>query len=324
MKLRPLTSYSALHEGIACWNRAFSGVGFDRRVADQRLFMPAPGVTVEVWGGYEEGGLEAILVTKRLEELRAGYDKPVGWISLLAADPDHGTLRATLEELLEHALGRFEARGITDVRFGGDLRKFIPGLPSDAPTAYEAALEATGFGRRGTLSDLYCRLDAGGVDTVVEAYALTPEDVTVRAGRTGDEPSLREFVQQSFPGRWAFQIESNCRLPGAIGDYWLVFKGERLVAFARTGDMESTVVSACANWRDRWGPDYCGLGPIGVCEAHRGNGYGLALIATVMHAYWEAGHRHMTIDGVADGLLNYYARLGFEPELAFEKYTIGL
>lgn len=324
MNVRPLTSYSELLEGVECWNAMFPTLAFDRQVARQRLLMPAPGVDVHAWGGYTSGSLTGVLVTKHLTEPRAGYDERVGWISLLAVDPDHIPLRPGLVALLERAIEWFNDRGVTHVTLGGDIKKFVPGLPRQAPDEYRAALDQVGFDAGGLISDLYRALDDPLVDGLVERHGSPAGEVTIRAARQSDESALREFVRREFPGRWAYQVTSNCRLPGAIDDYWLVAAGDEPIAFARTGDTDSTVLSACVNWVDRWGPAYCGLGPIGVAKDHRGSGYGLALIAQVMAEFSARGHRHMTIDGVADGLLDYYAKLGFKPTISFERYTYDL
>lgn len=323
MELQTLTSRTALRKGVDCWNSAFQNVAFEPRIARQRLLMPAPGVDVNLWGGYDGDDLEAVVATKHLEEPLAGYDSCIGWISMFAVNPQRTETRQATERLLEHAVGWLRDRGVERIRFGGDLRKFVPGLPSGAPAAYIEALETVGFERDGTISDLYCRLDSPTGDNVGGLYESVPPDVTVRPARSGDEPDLREFVQQHFPGRWAYQVDSNCRLPGTIADYWLVCREQTPVVFARTGTWDSTVLSSCVNWGARWGPNYCGLGPIGVAEAHRGNGYGLALIAAAMRQFRNEGYRHMTIDGVADGLLDYYAKLGFEPALTFETFTMS-
>jgi predicted N-acetyltransferase YhbS len=319
MDLRPITSRTALQAGVECWNRAFPATPIAPRIARQRLLMPAPGVDVDCWGGYRGGDLRGVVATKRLPEPIAGYDRPVGWVSMLAVDPQVGETRAAVKCLLDHAVDWLSDRGAERVGFGGDLRKVVPGLPSEAPTAYVEAVEAVGFERDGPSSDLYYALDSGVADAAIEQYADTAPGVTVRPARPDNESALREFVERNFPGRWAYQVESNCRLPGAISDYWLVCEAGTPVAFAGTGRWDSTVLSSCVNWGARWGPAYCGLGPIGVAESHRGNGYGLALIATVMQQFRADGHRHMTIDGVRDGLFDYYAKLGFEPALSFEQ-----
>lgn len=319
MELRPITSRTALREGVDCWNRAFPEVAVAPRIARQRFLMPAPGVDVTLWGGYRGDDLVAIVATKGLEEPLAGYDRRVGWVSMLAVDPVVGETGERIEFLLDHAVDSLREGGAERVRFGGDLRKFVPGLPSGAPDAYVEALEAVGFEHDGTSSDLYRPLD-GSDDAAIEQYAATSPAVTVRSAGPGDESALCEFVKRAFPGRWAYQVESNCRLPGTLSDYWLVYRDGTPVAFARTGRWDSMVLSSCVNWGARWGPDYSGLGPIGVAEEHRGNNYGLALIATAMRQFRADGYRHMTIDGVRDGLFDYYAKLGFEPTLTFDQF----
>lgn len=56
-------------------------------------------------------------------------------------------------------------------------------------------------------------------------------------------------------------------------------------------------------------------------ECWNANAYGFAFIAEVIVTFAAGGHRHMPFDGVADGLLDYYSKLGCEPTLLFERYT---
>ncbi|WP_435361693.1 GNAT family N-acetyltransferase [Haloarchaeobius sp. DFWS5] len=321
MDCRRLTRRATIHEGVARWNACHPTVAFDHRIAEQRLFSPADGVATTAWGGFVDGDLAGFVATKRLREPVPGYpETDTGWVSLMVVDP---LLADPVEDgttLLETAVGDMRDDGITTIRFGVDIRKFLPGLPA-AAEVYAPALESVGFERGRELWDLYCDIGSPDARAAMAPHLDAPDGVRARRARPEDEVALHAFMEREFDGRWAYQVETNCRLPGGLQDYWLVERDDEVVAFARTGCADSSVLTACVNWLDRWGARYCGLGPIGVAEDERGNGYGLHLIASAMDTFRETGYHHMTIDGVAAGLLDYYAQLEFSPELAFVGYA---
>lgn len=174
------------------------------------------------------------------------------------------------------------------------------------------------------IADLYQDISTPAAADAFEPYLQTDADVRIDRVETPSEADqLHAFLKREFAGRWAFQAATNCRLPGSTRDYWLVWHDDQPVAFARTGTANSPVLSSCVNWPAVFGDRYCGLGPIGVGENARGNAFGLKLIAAVADAFRSDGYHHMTIDGVAPRLFDYYDKLGFEPWMEFAEYELS-
>ncbi|MFC6734118.1 GNAT family N-acetyltransferase [Haladaptatus sp. DYSN1] len=327
MEITRLTTRRTILDCIDRWNAIHPSVPFARRLAAQRIFMPAPGVSATVWGVVPESGDAPVgfAITKHLSRPVPGYeDATTGWLSLFTLDPVACDVADDGADLLETALSHLRDRGVTTVILGSDIRKFMPALPRPVHDHYTDLLEAVDFEAGGTVADLYCDLRAPGTDERLSEHRSLSASVDVGPVEPATEPALHDFMAREFPGRWQFQVEANCTHPGGVDDYWVVRDEGEVVAFARTGTADSPVLSACLNWVEKWGPRTCGLGPIGVAESRRREGHGLLLIANVMAAFRERGYQHMVIDGVADGLRGYYAQLGFEPAIEFVSYRATL
>jgi predicted N-acetyltransferase YhbS len=327
MNIRRLTTRERILDCVDLWNDLHPTVPIARRIAEQRVFMSAPSVAVTVWGVFPDSAdeLAGFVITKHLARSVTGYEvADRGWLSLLAVDPLAVDVDDAGPRLVRHALDALRDQGVERVTVGSDIRKFFPALPVAVRDCYGDVLEEVGFETGATLADLYCDTTTPSSRDRIDRHSDAPHDVTVNRVTPATEDALHEFMRREFPGRWQLQVEANCAHPGGLDDYWIVTNGDEVVAFARTGTADSTVLSACVNWVAKWGPRTCGLGPIGVAESHRGDGYGLLLIATAMAAFREAGYHHMTIDGVAPGLRPYYAKLGFDPALEFVAYRSEL
>ncbi|WP_137287647.1 GNAT family N-acetyltransferase [Halorussus salinisoli] len=322
MDLRPLVTREEILTGVDLWNELHPTIAISRRLATQKLYTPSPGVAVRVWGGFDGDDLVGFVVAKYLTEPVPGYeDGSQGWISLLAADGTHSDARTLRNELVETAVNVIRDQGIDDIRFGKDVQKFVAGVPKPLNDHYGPPLESSGLTEGGVVADLYQDISTPAAADMVEAYLPTENDVRVDRVRTpAEEDQLHGFLEREFPGRWASQAATDCRLPGSTRDYWLLWEDSEPVAFARTGTATSPVLSSCTNWTAVFGERYCGLGPIGVAEDARGNARGLTLIANVMATFSGEGYHHMTIDGVVPRLYDYYAKLGFQPWLKFVEY----
>lgn len=318
MDIERLIDQSTILDSIARWNELHLDYALAQRLAVQNLYSPVPGVHVTARGAFDGENLIGAILTKHLTEPVPGYpDGDAGWVSLFVVDSRVADLHDVGLMLLTETLADLRDQGVGTVSFGNDVQKFFPGLPTDLKGNYLAVLEDAGFEQVNDTADLYADLTTPEVQTRLVERLDDRADVTFDRARPNEATALQEFVARELSDRWAYQVECTARLPGGLHDYWVARRDDDIVAFARTGTADSAVLSSCVNWVERFGPAYCGLGPIGVAQDARGEGIGLDLIATVMTDFDDRGYQHMTIDGVTERLEGYYAKLGFEPEFRF-------
>ncbi|WP_227378661.1 GNAT family N-acetyltransferase [Haladaptatus halobius] len=316
VEVRRLTDYDAVRAGIDLWNEARPAFAVPERLVAQNVFAPFAGLNVTALGGFAGGDLVATALGKQLTERIADYAGPEqGWVSLFAVDPTVENRDAAADELLAAVERAMVERGVTRLRFGGDPGQFFPGLPVDFD-GLRARLSDVGFESRGTVHDLRRGIASFEAPDRIRSVGESWPELTLE--RVDALAPLRSFLADQFPGRWQYEAENVCRVPGGESDYWLLRHERRTVGFARTNAPTSAYRGANVNWADRLDGRVCGLGPLGVHESYRGRGWGLWLIATLVERYRDAGYDRMVIDWT--GLLDYYAKLGFEPWLAYETF----
>ncbi|WP_066138703.1 GNAT family N-acetyltransferase [Haladaptatus sp. R4] len=313
---RRLTDYGHVFAGIDRWNRTHPEFSIPERLVSQNVFAPFDGMDVTAWGGFENDELVAFVLGKRLTEAVPDFaDGTVGWISLFADDSDDDTHLAS--ELLATVERDMAARGVTRLRFGGDPGQFLPGVPTEFDTLRESLREA-GFSPDGTYFDLKGDLATYESPPRIADVGSAWPNLTLERVGANTEP-LFAFLSEQFPGRWLYEARNFARVPGGADDYWLLRNDGKAVGFGRTNTPESGYRGGNVNWVDRFDGRVCGLGPLGIDEAYRGHGWGLWLVATLAERYRDAGYDHMIIDWT--DLVGYYAKLGFEPWVAYESFT---
>ncbi|WP_423747086.1 GNAT family N-acetyltransferase (plasmid) [Haladaptatus sp. SPP-AMP-3] len=315
---RRLTDYDSVFAGIDVWNRSHPDFSIPDRLVTQNVFAPFDGIDVTAWGVFEDDEFVGFALGKRLVESIPDYTgRELGWLSLFAVDGEAGDATSVASNLLATVEGEMAERGVTRVRFGGDPGHFLPGVPSEC-LDLEATLRDAGFSVGRTFHDVLADLNEYESPDRIAAVRDTWPDLTLeRVGADAD--TLLDFLSDQFPGRWQYEAENFTRVPGGGDDYWLLRNEGTPVGFVRTNTLESGYRGGNVNWAGRLDGDVCGLGPLGVHEAYRGRGLGLWLVATLAERYRDAGYDRMVIDWT--DLVDYYAKLGFEPWLAYETFT---
>ncbi len=317
LEVRRLTDYESVFAGIDRWNRTYPDFFIPDRLVSQNVFAPFDGLDVTAWGGFDNGELVGFALGKRLTQAVPDYaDETSGWISLLAVDSPE-TRTAVAVELLATVERDMAARGVTRLQFGGDPGQFLPGVPTELDTLREPLREA-GFSPNRTVFDLKGDLTTyESPQRIADVSDAWPNLTLDRVG-ANTEP-LFAFLSDQFPGRWLYEAENFARVPGGADDYWLLRNDGETVGFARTNTPDSGYRGGNVNWANRLDGTVCGLGPLGIDEAYRGRGWGLWLVATLTERYRDAGYDHMVIDWT--DLVGYYAKLGFDPWIAYETFT---
>lgn len=318
---RRLAAREDVLAGVELWNARHPAFRIDRRLVEQNVYAPFDGLDVTAWGCYDDGDLTGFALAKTLTRPVDDYVGPeYGWISLLAVAPDADDTRAVGRRLLDAAETGLAATGVETVRFGGDPGNFLPGLPSALDDAYAGTLASAGYERGRTFFDLTRDLSSFESPDRVERVRTRDPDLAVErvapdfaVERVGPDAvgDLLGFLDAQFPGRWQYEAENVVRRPGGPDDYWLLRNAGTPVGFARTNAPSSGYRGPNANWGWRLGDDHCGLGPLGIHEEYRGRGWGLSMLSEILDSLREEGYDHVVVDWT--DLLDYYAKLGFEP-----------
>jgi GNAT superfamily N-acetyltransferase len=315
---RRLTDHDSVFAGIDVWNRAQPDFSIPDRLVAQNVFAPFDGIDVTAWGGFEDDELVGVALSKRLKRMIPDYAGPEsGWLSLFAVDDQAENRSSVASDLLDTVEGEMAERGVASLRFGGDPGHFLPGVPSECP-GLEATLRDAGFSAGRTFHDVLGDLDEYEPPNRIAAVRDEWSNLTLERVGSDVEPLL-DFLSDQFPGRWQYEAENFTRVPGGGDDYWFLRNEGTPVGFGRTNTPESGYRGGSVNWADRLDGSVCGLGPLGVHEAYRGRGWGLWLVATIAERYRDTGYDRMVIDWT--DLVDYYAKLGFEPWLAYTSFT---
>ncbi|WP_132060667.1 GNAT family N-acetyltransferase [Halorussus amylolyticus] len=326
VECRRLTDRERVLAGVERWNDAHPEFEIDERLVEQNVYAPFAGVDVAAWGWYadaDESVPTGFVLAKTLTRTVHGYAGPDrGWISLLAVDSGADDFRAVGRALLDAAERELANSGVETLRFGGDPQNFLAGLPGSFSDDYADLLADAGYERDGTVYDLERDISGFELPERVERTRALADDLTVERVEARSESDLTRFLEREFPGRWHYEAENVARRPGGVDDYWVLRRGETVVGFARTNAPSSAYCGPNANWGWRLGDAYCGLGPVGIHSEYRGRGWGLFLLATVVESLRDDGYDHVVIDWT--GLLDYYAKLGFEPWLEYDVFRKDL
>lgn len=240
--------------------------------------------------------------------LYTGPDADVAHISALAC---HECLHGV--DLLAHVKRVLVDRGIYRLAFGQDSMHFFPGCPDNWPMLNDF-LMVEGFEAGSTCMDLAQDLSGFTPICDVAEEVLPIEPATV--------PLLLDFLDREFPGRWTYDTQMKLEREGSPGFVYGLFLHGRCEGFAVTQDATHRVPLGGAVFSAALGNDWCSLGPIGVSQSIRGQGWGDRLLATTLQALKGQGKRMCRIDWTS--LDAWYGRHGFVPERTYRSMVLRL
>ncbi len=313
MEIKILTKKEEVQAGIDLWNLKNPNYQIRPELIAQDIYAPYSGLLNIAIGTFQAKKMTGFVLIKHLtENVDNNLDKKQGWISLITAVADK-----YLESLLAEAEMILAARGIKNVRIGGDPQAFLPGLPVDSDGIIKERILQTGYAKESIEYDLYRDISSFKIPDKLK-FLMNNDQLQAKRVDLTEEDELLNFLQEHFPGRWSYEAENIRRIPGGLADYWLLYKNNRAVAFARSNHINSAYQGTNLNWGPRFGDDYCGLGPIGVSNKERNNGYGLLLMTEIIKDFQQKKLTQMVIDWT--DLVDYYQKLGFEPFAEYEIY----
>ena len=302
---------------VRLWNLAL-GPAFpiDAEVWDSCTWR-APGFVADdamvVW---QDRAPVACAVAKlwRLEPT-PGFDPTIGHVSALLVHPAQRG-QGWGGQLLAWAEDRLRSQGATTALVGREARPFFCGIPEAVGAL--PFFTRRGYAETGVVYDVY--RDLQGYQPHPQAQAARASlggRLNLRAAVASDAPDILAFLETQFPGRWFYEVGAFLAAGGPPHDIVVLRLDGAVQGFARIHSPETSHLAYSLNWRRAALAPAGGLGPIGVGQAGRGLGLGLALLDAGLSILAERGTRGCVIDWTT--LLDFYAKVGFKPWRAYHQ-----
>ena len=302
---------------VELWNAAF-GPPFtiDAAVWLHCTWRSAGFVGDDAAVAWDAGRPVGLAVTKVWRQApMAGLDGTTGFVSALAVRPD-ARCQGIGSRLLAWAEARLRGEGAHRLVLGRDVNALLCGVPET--TGALPFFLARGYQAAGRVWDVQRDLQAYTPHpSALAARARLGKRVDIRPATHADTPHLLAFLEHEFPGRWHYDIGVFLASGGAPDDLMLVFFDGAVQGFAHLHSPFTRHLAYGTNWRRALTPPAGGLGPIGVGEVVRGEGLGLALLDAGLQVLAERGTRGCVIDWTT--LVDFYARVGFRPWIAYDQ-----
>lgn len=305
---------------VDVWNRA---CGPDLAISTDLVrynTQPATGGVQAGWLATEGQEVIGFVLTSALPADPATSSPEVGWLDAVAVVPERQR-QGIGTALLDQAERWLAAQGCTQVRLGGSLRPFAPGLPVELDS--EPFFLSRGYHARAdedSVWDLAADLATLDLERDKVSRSLS-KGMRLAPGRAGDAEALLAFLSREFPGRWRFEFEEFLRAGGRMSEYLLLWRTEPnsrpgVAGFCRTRRRWRYAVEPLDRFFPHRLPQPWGqLGPIGVGTELRGQGLGAALVRYGLARLAACGVRGCVIDWTT--LVDFYARFGFLPLRAY-------
>lgn len=235
----------------------------------------------------------------------------LGTISALVVQPAQQG-KGLGRKLLAAGEEQLGAAGAAKITAGAGFRHFLPGVPIQCQAA-RRLFETAGYKQTTIEVDLDGPLDPQMFEPAL-AFAGA-NGAAYRQARPGEETAVLNFLAQTFPGRWHYDMRLYLEQGGDIGDVTVLLHGDgNIGGFLLTFWAGSKVIGPSAYWLAQE-PTWGGIGPLGISPLARGKGSGLGLVAAGMQHLYGKGARQARIDWTT--LVDFYGKLGFRPTITY-------
>ncbi len=185
--------------------------------------------------------------------------------------------------------------------------RFWPGVPMDLEVAVPF-FQSVGFNRnrREGIYDLVRTLDDFEIPERI-LRSIEREGVEIEPAGYDDIPEILSFEQRNFPG-WVNSLMLSIAY-GNVEDIFVVKRGGKIVGTLNTYSSGSRFRAANVVWDRLLGKELGGMCCVGIEEAQRKKGLGLALCAVATDKLKERGAHCSLIDWT--GYTEFYGKLGY-------------
>lgn len=252
-----------------------------------------------IYGYYEDEELLGFIVFKKpFDNFIKDYSKKA-WISLIYVK-ENSRKKGIGSMLITKALK--ELKDYDEVRVGGDLFNFFPGVPDDFLVLMAKLLTKFNFSVTGECYDM--------INLNLQKHSYRGETHLTRYLTKEDLPKLKEFITAAFPGRWEFEVCDYIKKGGTGKEFLCTFIDDKIVGYIRVNKQDNVDIPYNTNWKTIFGDDLVGLGPLGVSKEYRKLGIGYNLLVKTFNTLVEEGYRKALIDWT--GLVPFYQKFGFQ------------
>lgn len=239
-------------------------------------------------------------------------NKEIGHIQVLLVDSDYRN-SGIGSALLDKAENALRAVGCKTIFLGRDPGHYFPGIPVEFE-ATKRWFEKRGYEAQGIETDL---VRVFRQDEIVSEVNI--EDIQVSLITRDEKDELISFLNRCFPGRWEYEAAHYFE-SGGTGREFIVFrKRNQIIGFCRINDVESPVIGPNVYWSPLFSGELGGIGPLGIDQAERKNGYGLAIVQAGITILRERKIDSIVIDWT--GLVDFYQKLNFNIWKQYQQYS---
>lgn len=263
----------------------------------------------------EAGRVVGFIVAKNWQEnLLVNMPEKIGWIQVLLVDSSYRSQQIGTT-LLAHAESHLKSAGMEEVVLGRDPWHYFPGIPE------EQTETAQWFERKG-YTQLGHDYDLMQIYQDEDIIYPTVKNASFSVLQPQEEKALLTFLNKSFPGRWEYEAMHYFAKGGTGREFIVLKKAGHIIGFARINDYKSPLIAQNVYWSPLFSEPLGGIGPLGIDEEERKQGYGLAIVEAAI-AELRARHiRHIVIDWT--GLIDFYNRLGYNVWKGYQSYKKAL
>lgn len=229
-----------------------------------------------------------------------------GWIAAIAVQPAYQQ-QGLGSALLAWAETWLRAQGVHEIRLGGSLRPFTPGLPLELDALALRFFQHRGYVEEALEWDIARDL-ADYPDPPLPSDAPIMRPVETAA----EQQALFAFLAREFPGRWHFECEEFFREGGRPSDWLLLWPpdADQPAGFCQI-TLEDSLRPIERFYPQRLPRPWGQFGPLGVAASARGKGYGAAVVDGAARHLKRLGVRGCIIDWT--DLVSFYGKFGFTP-----------
>ncbi|GGP16815.1 GNAT family N-acetyltransferase [Oceanobacillus neutriphilus] len=303
---------------VQLWNQEI-GAGFPMRkelfkqnsFEDENICNRASAIAVD-----DEDNVIGFIAAKIYQEKKMlDMSRTTGWIQVLLVSRNHRN-KGIGSKLLVNAETHLKNAGANQILLGRDPWHYFPGIPVEMEKT-KAWFAYKGYENNGTDHDL---IRTYNVHDEVKIPKIDGVEFSVL--ELEDKELFLEFLQRCFPGRWEYEAIHYFQKGGTGREFAILKKEEKIIGFCRMNDEKSVLIAQNVYWAPLFKERLGGIGPLGVDERERGQGYGLAIVEAGIAFLRQRGISRIVIDWT--GLVEFYNLLGYDIWKTYASYRKGI